>query len=222
MANIIKIKNGLEVEPSFYNINDFIHDIHYSRKIPNNFYKFPNCRIIKSHSGRNPYYKKVVYLYRKPYDVLKSYYKMMIGLNKFKGSFTQFVNDKNLGIDAWIKHFQGWLIESSIYNRFYLINYNLILQNPFEEILRLVNVLGWNVSQKIIKNAINKSSLEEMIEIENLYLKSDIRFQLVAMKDYRFVGNKNLKIDKNELIEGKEIIQSKIRVLNKKIENLIV
>src|ERR1700680_1912974 len=64
LANINLLVAGESRLATYFNINDLIPDIQYSRDLPLPDHRFPGFRIIKSHSPYNPSYKKVILLVR--------------------------------------------------------------------------------------------------------------------------------------------------------------
>jgi len=80
---------------TFYNHHKYLPDIHQIKGA--NINRFLDRTFIKSHSEYNPYYYFVIYLIRNPFDVMVSYYNFMLP-HGYKGTFKNFVYDKNFGI----------------------------------------------------------------------------------------------------------------------------
>lgn len=217
LSNIIIKENNLKNNVNFFNSNDFIIDIHTSNKELFQKLETPGYRIFKSHSEFNPFYRKIVYLWRDPKDVMKSYYRMMTGLGYYNGSYLDFVQNEKYGIHAWIRHISHWINKSNMNQRIYFINYENLKKNTEEEIKKLLSSIGWDVKQESISDAIKKSDIKQMQLLEDIRFKNDIRWQAdrIKSKEYRFVGNK-IEIE-NEQESNKYIT----KVSNKFLENLI-
>jgi len=190
LSNMIIKENDLDTHLNFFNSNDFVIDIHTSKKDLYLKVEKTGYRILKSHATYNPYYRKVIYLWRDPKSVMKSYYRMVTGLGDFNGSFLQFVQSDEYGIQSWIDHISDWLRKSGMNQRIYFINYEDLIKNPEEELGRLLGAIGWKVKPESLSYAIENSNKSNMQKLEDERFKNDIRWQMDrAASDYRFVGN---------------------------------
>lgn len=196
MANILLKKQEINEQVTFYNIHKYIPDVHHLRGSEIN--DSGDYRFIKSHATYNPYYYLVVYLLRNPVDVMVSYY----NFERDKGhdvSFDSFVRSEQYGISAWCKHVNGWLNNEDIPQRISLVRYEDLRNNTYQEIKNLTSNLGMNISDNIVKDAIELSNLENMKKSEELYRENNPNYHM------SFVGKKN-KIRKEEIVNS-EILE---------------
>lgn len=169
MGNINAAMNDDGRAVTFFNIHNFVPDIHDSRDIPDIRDRFPGFRIIKSHSGLNPFYKNVVYILRDPRDVMVSYFHFLRGLGSFQGDFAHLIRSPRFGVAAWREHLRGWMEDSAASTRFALIKYEELKVNPADTLRRLYRLLGHDLSSSVIEDAIEKSSFERMRGLETEY-----------------------------------------------------
>lgn len=193
IANLVNDISSAEVDVNFFNIIDFVPDIHMcsiEHREPTG--RFPGYRILKSHSEVNPLYCKVVYLWRDPGDVLLSYYRMNVGLGIYKKSFSSFVKSQVFGALAWRRHVEGWLKRSYIGTRMHFVSYEDLLGNPGDQISAIAQSCGWSkVSMQSIQRSLEKSSFSEMKRIEEQSVSRDVRIasNLRVCPGYKFVGS---------------------------------
>lgn len=169
-TNLLCLGNNEEISVTFYNIPQFIPDIHMSKNVNSSLFRYPGYRFIKSHSRYNKHYNHVIYLLRNPFSVMQSYYRHSKRVEGFKGSFEDFVNDKHRGIEAYVKHVESWLHNNIGSKRLHLIKYEDLRADPEKEILKLVQNLGLeSLNQDFINQAIERSVLEKMKQAEAIY-----------------------------------------------------
>lgn len=176
ITNINLLKTGEDQVPTFFNLNQYIPDIHVSRDISiNPIWKYPKYRFIKSHDKYNPNYKHVIYLIRNPYKVIDSYYSFAGNYLNFKGTFEEFVKSPVYGIDAWCNHVESWLDYSNAGVPMCFIRYEDLLDNGVQEISELYENLGLKVHKEIIEKGFRLSELKNMSKSEDLFaLKNPI------------------------------------------------
>ncbi len=187
LANIIQLKANPAVEVSFFNFTQIIADINYS-KYPRSMNNPFGSRIIKSHAKYNPFYTHVILLVRNPFNVMLSYYNFQSKLGSNDMEFKKFIENKKYGIDGWLKHTESWLKMNVGGHRFCMIRYEDLINNTFETVNRLINLLGWQVDDNIISKAINQSSLKAMRKAEEEYSELNPKYRL------NFVRKKENKI----------------------------
>lgn len=187
LANIIQLKAEPAVGVNFFNFTQIIADINYS-KYPRSMNNPFGSRIIKSHSRYNPFYTHVIFLIRNPFNVMLSYYNFLNKLGHIDMDFAKFLKHKKFGIDAWVKHTESWLKTNTGGHRFCMIKYEDLVDNTFETVNRLINLLGWQVDDSIISKAINQSSLKAMRVAEEEYSVLNPKYRL------NFVRKKENKI----------------------------
>ncbi len=174
IANVNLKVNEVSVKASYYNVRDFIPDIHQTRNLKSNILKFPGFRIIKSHSAYNPFYIKIIYLIRDPRDVMVSYYNFQKNLGLFHGDLTEFIRTKSFGISAWIKHVESWFERTNIAQFINFIRYEDLKSNPQKVLERIYKLHGFNLSKDIYDYAVEASSFREMKKNEEYYLEGNL------------------------------------------------
>lgn len=168
MANIHLHMSGSDRSVNFFNVHFFIPDIHSSRDVVQ-VLPFPGHRIMKSHSGHNPYYNNVIYIIRDPRDVMVSYYHFLLGLGKYQGDLSTLVRSESFGIRAWCEHVRGWIEDSSAATRFIVIRYEDLKAEPKAVMEKVYEFLGYRLTDEVIAGAIEKSSFENMKALEKAY-----------------------------------------------------
>ena len=124
IGNINLIESDQKQQITFFNLQQYIPDIHASRELSEfPLWSFPNCRFIKSHDVYNHNYNFIIYIIRDPYRVMNSYYNFMKNLNSFNGDFDEFVLSKKFGIDAWLNHINSWLTKGVTNQKIHVIKY---------------------------------------------------------------------------------------------------
>lgn len=193
LASVNLQKSGIQRAPTFYAINDLIPDIHTSRHLGPAL-SFPGHRMIKSHASYNPLYSKVIYLVRDPRDVMASYYAFMSKLGWYQDTLSAMLRDPHFGIEAWCNHAQGWLTQTRPSVSFTVLRYEDLRSDTFNCLKKLYRLLGYEIEESILKNAIEISSFIKMKE--NEYFCSENN--LTLPKDFTFV-RKGGSSHKNEL-----------------------
>jgi len=191
ISNIELKRRNLGDFPTFFNIHQYIPDIHQLRGASINRFFHPT--FIKSHSPYNPYYFHVVYILRNPVDVMVSYYNHELFLG-FKGDFHTFVKDENLGIGAWVRHVKGWLLRRPDAQRIHLMKYEELLEDPVEKFAILYENLGIKVDYKIIEAAVSACTIDKMKKSEKIYVTYNPRIN----RSY-FVGKEG-KLRKDDIL----------------------
>lgn len=216
LANINLKKSKINKKINFYNINDFVHDIHQTRDIRLEPLPVPGFRIIKSHSEFNPYYYKIVYLIRNPKSVVVSYYHFLRKLKRFHSSLSEFVKNEKFGISAWQKHVESWLYKSRPAQRIMFVRYEDLIDKPVDVVKKLYSsFFGVNVENEIIKESLDLSSFERMKKLEVSQYECDLRYSRTdRFSDFKFVreGAKN---------KGEELTKKDMLFINNKVGNLL-
>jgi len=177
MANIHLKMSGISCEVNFFNIHDFIPDIHSSRNLRRDILLFPGYRVIKSHSEFNPFYRKVIYLVRDPRDVMVSYYWFLKNLGSFNESLSKLIRSPLFGISAWCRHVQGWVEKTPASVSIDFVRYEDLKANPGKVLTRLYKLLGHTIPDDILEECIRVSSYENMKKLEEFYnYGGDMRF----------------------------------------------
>jgi len=178
LGNINLIKSNLQQRMTYYNHHQYIPDIHVSRKIKKKILPFPGFRMIKSHSAYNPFYDFVILLIRNPFDVIVSYYYFMKSLNLFQGDLMSFIKDNKYGIDAWVTHLSSWIDKPTDAQRLYLLRYEDLKANTFDEVKQLYKIIGFKIEDKVIEKAIGFCSFERMKKDETFYRARNPNYNL--------------------------------------------
>ena len=120
---------------TFFNVHNFVPDIHFSREIRQTL-PFPGFRIAKSHSSVNPYYKNIIYIVRDPVDVQISYYHFLLGLGSFNRDIKSLIRSESYGVAAWCEHVRGWMEDTSAATPFIFIRYEDLKSEPLQTLKR--------------------------------------------------------------------------------------
>lgn len=178
LANYLCERNRVELDVNFFNINDFVPDIHYSRDIGPARFAYPGYRFIKSHSLFNPFYGKVIYVVRDPRDVLVSYYHFLTSLQQHRGMLSEFVRSETYGISAWRRHVESWMVESPAPSRLLLLRFEDMKRDSGLALSKLLKHLGCRIDPGGLARAVAKSSFETMRASEQERHEGDLRFSL--------------------------------------------
>jgi len=163
IANINLLESNENAYATFYNIHQYIPDIHTSKDLHYKpLWNFPKYRFIKSHDIYNKNYNFVIYLIRDPYRVMNSYYLFTQQLGIFNGTFDEFVKNPNYGIEKWINHVESWLNRDISSQRIHLIKYEDLINNTLDIMKNLYDDLGIKVSLTNINKAIELSNINNM------------------------------------------------------------
>lgn len=183
IANYALILSEKDETATFFNVSQYVPDIHTSKRLGEKLYTKPSTRFVKSHAECNPYYVHVVYLVRHPLNVMKSYHKFLLGNNIQVPPFDEFIHDSNYGIPAWKRHVQGWLVNSNQVNHLHLMRYEDLRKNTFDTMSDLFENLGIKICEMSLNLAIERSSLQSMKKTESVYVKNNPRYKI------NFVGD---------------------------------
>jgi hypothetical protein len=184
MANINALMSNTNININFFNIHQYIPDIHISRDISDPILDFPGYRFIKSHSSNNPFYGHVIYITRDPRDVMLSYYHYLTQLGYFYGSVSDLISSKRYGIANWVAHVDGWFNKSDASIAFIHVRYEDLKVNTEEVMVEIYNKLGLIIPRDIIAKAIEYSSFKSMSDLERAYGYGgrDIANQFIFMR----------------------------------------
>jgi hypothetical protein len=198
IANTNLLESSEKAKATFYNIHQFIPDIHTSQELHNMpLWDFPKYRFIKSHDVYNKNYNFVIYLVRDPYRVMNSYYLFCKQLGSFSGSFDEFVKDPIFGIKAWTEHVNSWLQRGVTAQRIHFVRYEDLIAKPFEVLQKVYINLGLLVNDESIHKAISLSDMESMAKNEEFYNVNNPNnddFTFVGKGQKTFKGNMNASV----------------------------
>lgn len=168
MGNANALLAGDNQKVTFFNVNDFVADIHASRSLPPAPTTVPGFRCIKSHAAFTPSYKKVLYLVRDPREVMASYFHFLTELCEWRGTIDALVDHKEFGIHAWIAHVNGWLDGIGAGTSFALLRYEDLRADTVGELQRLYRLLGWSLTDNIAHVVVDRCAAERMRADERL------------------------------------------------------
>jgi hypothetical protein len=207
VANAIKVKFNIDRQVNFFSIHDIIPDIQISRNICSHgpFGRQNIPRIIKSHSTYNPYYHRVILLVRDPRDALISYYYFMMNYDKVSSdsSLSQFVRSPKYGAQAWVTHTKSWLFTKNSSQNIQLLLYEELLSNPHEQLCKVMDLIGFNLTDSELDQAVMLSSKENMKQSE-LHHKStySVKTQKTAfVRQGKATAGKELATEDRQYIE---------------------
>lgn len=166
VANCNLLLSGDEREATFFNVNDFVPDVENLRHLPGLPLSVPGYRCFKSHSPVTQRYRKVIYLVRDPRHVMVSFHAFLNGVGWWNGSIKEMIGHPRYGIRAWVKHVSGWLDHVHAGTAFNLSRYEDLVDDTAGEIRRIYRMLGWTLSDKLVMEAVARSSAERMREDE--------------------------------------------------------
>lgn len=172
IANAIKVHFKIEREVNFFTIQDIIPGISYSKSIRNvgPFGRTDLPRILTSHSQYNKYFGRVLFLVRDPRDVLVSYYYHLKRNKSIPDNLTlsQFIRRKDFGLSAWLSHTKSWLIiDRQISGQnIQIIRYEDLHSNTYNQLKRIMELLGLNLEKSELEKAILLSSFDNMRKLE--------------------------------------------------------
>lgn len=122
-------------------------------------------RVIITHRPYIPIFRrnKSILLIRDSRDVMVSHfhYRKAIKSNPWEGTFSQFIRNRSFGLEAWCKHFLSW-------QKYYylLVTYENLQKDTYNELQRVLNFLGLEFNEKVILEAIQRSSFSSVRAIE--------------------------------------------------------
>ena len=171
LANVNLLINQMPQTATWWNIRDYIFDIHESRHMPPSPFSHPRGRFIHTHSEFNPRYLRVLYLIRDPRDALVSYYDLTTKFGWFKGTMDEFLDSPKFGIAAWVRHVGSWVHQHTDLNRIHFVRYEDLKSEPLEVLDRIYRLYGQEVPPEMLKKAVQRSSFESMRKSEADYRK---------------------------------------------------
>ena len=129
--------------------------------------------------------KKVILLIRDFRDILISYYlqntKRLPQLKNqrfYNGDLSSFIRDKGFGAEAIIDFYNIWAQKKDMPKGFLLVRYEDLHKNPFEQLLKILEFIGFqNPDKDIIEKAVKFSAFDNMqkMERENVLGTSRLR-----------------------------------------------
>ena len=126
------------------------------------YYKrFTDIVFFKSHDLPKENMKRVIHLVRDGRDAIASYYAMNKALGKTTSLENMIVDGKDIYPSKWHEHTRAWL-ENPFNAEILIIKYEDLVQNPFDQIKKILAFAELERSDEIINNAIQGNSFAEM------------------------------------------------------------
>jgi hypothetical protein len=163
------LRGEAQQRATFFNISGHVAELDVSREIPITAPAIPGFRVIKSHSRYNPNFKRVFYMVRDPRSVMVSYQAFLQQTGWFNTTLEELIEHPQNGVRGWTEHVLGWLERVPASHSFALIRYEDLMDNPLNEMRSLYHLLGFEVPDNILMEAIERSSAEKMRRDEELY-----------------------------------------------------
>jgi hypothetical protein len=126
-------------------------------------------RLIKSHERRAaPYastYRRAVYLVRDGRDVAVSYYDWHVSRGYNVGDFanflSRFLSGTLDGYGRWHEHVRSWLMSPLMQaNSLLVIRYEDLRERPEENLARVAEFIGLNVTHEQVEEAVSRNTVE--------------------------------------------------------------
>ncbi len=171
IANVNLQINNMAQKVTWWNIREFVFDVHENRTLPANPFTLPRGRFIHTHSEFNETYTRVLYLIRDPRDTLVSYYDLTTKIGWFEGSMDEFLESNDYGIKAWIRHVEGWVRRHTFLSHIHFLRYEDLRSDPVAVLDRIYRLYGIPVERGVFENAVERSSFKAMRESEAEYRK---------------------------------------------------
>lgn len=173
---------------------------------------------IKEHADFNNIdnydFKKGIYIYRNGFDVLYSYWHftdaqspgLFSNIKQFSRCYWEYCGHWGYHVNSWIFHKNN--------KEIFPVCYEKLIENPVEVMVEVLNFLGYNIDENIIKKAVFESDKKNMKNLSGSdeFMKSKKKnFHFVRSgkineskqnlpdfcKNYFLANNKNFEIMKN-------------------------
>jgi len=159
-ANIAYISGGFTERVDFHSIDRYAPTIRGNRRI-DNVYNIPECPLmLKTHFPWIRQFEKYpsLLVVRNPEDVMVSYF---IYMNEEKGKcfhdISSFIRHWRYGIPAWVNYHSTWIGRANA-----VVRYENILDNAVEELMKVLQVLGYYFDENLIRRAVKLSTKRNM------------------------------------------------------------
>jgi len=114
---------------------------------------------------------KIIFLRRDEADATVSYFSEKSTSTRsgvpYTGTMSEFIRDKNYGIDAALSFNSSWIDAETEYEEFCHITYEQLKEDPIATVKKLCSFIDIECDQHIIKEAIEYSSFNNMKKIDN-------------------------------------------------------
>jgi len=188
LANLLLIANGYRARATFASVRNYITDLCVAEDVTSHAFADPPVRLYKTHSVFSPRFIHSLYLVRHPVDVMASNLRYAIGRGWWDPERDgDFLDHPVLGVDAWRRHVNGWLVEHAYASDVifvHLLRYEDLVADSGRELQNICDNFGWNLPRQAISEAIAASNREQMREQEQRYRRfnPNHRFEFVSEK----------------------------------------
>lgn len=173
IANALLIANGYSARATFASVRNYIADLCVGEHVTSHAFQDPPSRFYKIHSVFSAQFIHSLYLVRHPVDVMASNLRYAIGRGWWQPeSRDDFLSHPILGIEAWKRHIQGWLVDNSFASDVifvHLLRYEDLLSDTERELRNIDANFGWHLPEAAIMGAVEAASRENMRQQEAIY-----------------------------------------------------
>ncbi|MDG1065852.1 MAG: sulfotransferase domain-containing protein [Luminiphilus sp.] len=173
IANALLIANGYSARATFASVRNYIVDLCIGEHVASHAFQNPPLRFYKIHSVFSPQFIHSLYLVRHPVDVMASNLRYAIGRGWWQpDNSDDFLSHPILGIEAWKRHVQGWLVDNSFASDVifvHLLRYEDLVSDSERELRNIDVNFGWHLPEAAITGAVEAASRENMRNQESMY-----------------------------------------------------
>lgn len=162
--NYYKIKK----EVNFFNINDYVHDVHITQKKPisSDISKYTGFKIFKTHQNECNKITKFIYLIRNPINCIQSYVDHFQNFYSSKISFSTLLRTQTYGLEAWINHVNNWTLTKRP-TGVAIFKYEMLCAEPHISLGKIIKLIGLKLDKKSLNFSVNYCSRKNMSLIED-------------------------------------------------------
>ena len=189
LANAFLAANDFRARATFASVRNYIVDLCVAELTESFLFNDPPVRFYKTHSIFSAQFIHSLYLVRHPADVMMSNFRYAQGRGWWNSDdIAAFVEHPVLGLDAWCRHVDSWLVENRTASDVvfvHLIRYEDLVADPTGVLKALDDNFGWNLPEHAIDEALRMSSRSAMREQESRYRQynPNHEFEFVAAKE---------------------------------------
>lgn len=173
LANALLIANGYRARATFASVRNYIPDLCISESVSAHTFADPPLRFYKIHSEFTPQFIHGLYLVRHPVDVMASNLRYALGRGWWQAdSHEDFLDHPILGIEAWKRHINGWLVDNSFASDvifIHLVRYEDLVSHTEQALREIDQNFGWHLPEAAIAGAVLASSRDAMRVQEAYY-----------------------------------------------------
>jgi hypothetical protein len=159
LANLVR-PAGVQV--TFQNVRQVLPDLHTDR---DQIGQLSRPRFIKSHAPLEPRFPRVIYLVRDGRDVYVSYYHYQREKLPAGTTLADYLAVEHWPC-SWGEHVASWLDAGLPEDRFLLIRYEQLHEQPESELRHMADFAGLDATDAEIAEAVHNSTFNSMRKIE--------------------------------------------------------